>query len=378
MPKKVLFLDHADILGGAEQSLLLLVKHLPKDKYEPLIGCQSNSPLAKAAAQEGLTTLPLAMPQLKGVRSPLALWRQLFSGAGQIQKAIKTNSIDIIHGNVFRASIYGALAALFSRKPFVWHVRDLEQQEKFLAFFIGLKAGKILAISQAVRQALPRLLHSKTVVVPNAVPVAALKEVCSQTADLKKKLGLAPETHLIGNISWLAPWKGQDLFLEAAARVLKKTKRNVYFVIVGDVAHPKHKQWLAKLKSKAENLAGRVIFTGALANVWEAVCSLDILVHCAYLEPFGRVLLEAMVCQKPVVAFAGGGVDEIVKDNQTGYLIPYRDVDLMAEKLLELIDNPEKRQQFGVNGYERVRQKFDIKKQIEQIDQVYSTLLKAL
>jgi len=162
--------------------------------------------------------------------------------------------------------------------------------------------------------------------------------------------------------------------LQVAKKVLA-VKKDVFFLVVGKVAHPKHKSWLDKLKKEAQALNGKVIFTGAVNNIWEVMCHIDLLVHCAEEEPFGRVFLEAMACQKPVVAFAGGGADEVIADGKTGYLVPYGEVDLMGQKILALANNKKKCQAFGKAGYDRLKSNFEIKKQLKQLEQVYKSIL---
>lgn len=374
MPKKVLFLDHADIFGGAEQSLLLLIKYLDKEKYLPVVGLTANSPLAKQLNELGVETVTLKLPQLKGLKQPLKLLKTVWDGVKEVKAVILKEQIDLVHGNVFRASIYGALAAFLAKKPFVWHVRDINQQERFIAFFLGLLATKIVAISNAVKLALPRFLQRRTTILANAVPLAEIEQNCQLAPSIRQRFSLPEDAVIVANVGWLAPWKGQELLLKVAKKVLA-VKEDVFFLIVGEAAHPKHNQWLDKLKKEAQALNGKVIFTGAVANIWEVMCHINLLVHCAKEEPFGRVFLEAMACQKPVVAFAGGGVAEVVEDGKTGYVIPYGDLDLMSQKILALASDEKKSQAFGKAGYERLKSNFEIKKQLRQLEQIYASIL---
>lgn len=373
-PKKILFLDHADILGGAEQSLLLLIKYLDKEKYLPVVGLTANSPLANRLKEFGVKTVNLKLPQLKGVKRPIRLLKTVWNGVKEVKAVICKEQIDLVHGNVFRASIYGALAAFLSKKPFVWHVRDINQQERFLAFFLGLLATKILAISNAVKLGLPRFNQRRTTVLANAVSLLELEQNCLSAANIRQRFGLPEDAFVAANVGWLAPWKGQELLLRVAKKVLA-VKEDVFFLVVGEIAHQKHSKWLDKLKKEAQALSGRVIFTGAVNNILEVMCYIDLLVHCAKEEPFGRVFLEAMACQKPVVAFAGGGVAEVVEDSKTGYVVSYGDVNLMAQKILVLAADKKKCLAFGKAGYERLKSSFEIKKQLKQLEQIYENIL---
>ena len=91
-----------------------------------------------------------------------------------------------------------------------------------------------------------------------------------------------------------------------------------------------------------------------------------IIVPSLYLDPFPTVNLEAMVSVKPVVGTCFGGTPEVVKDNETGYIVnPYNEKEL-AEKIIDLLKNPEKAAQFGNNGRERVKNFFSLKSQIQK------------
>jgi len=76
--------------------------------------------------------------------------------------------------------------------------------------------------------------------------------------------------------------------------------------------------------------------------------------------------LEAMACQKPVVATCYGGSPEIVQDNITGFIVNPLDEELMAKKIIDLLKNSEKAKQFGEAGYERIKKHFNLESQIAQ------------
>jgi len=84
-----------------------------------------------------------------------------------------------------------------------------------------------------------------------------------------------------------------------------------------------------------------------------------------YLDPFPRMNLEAMTCKKPVISTCYGGSSEIVQDGVTGYIINPLNVELIAEKILDLLKNPQKAEQFGQAGYQRIKQYFSLKKHVQ-------------
>ncbi len=99
---------------------------------------------------------------------------------------------------------------------------------------------------------------------------------------------------------------------------------------------------------------------------------MDIVVHASTIgEPFGQVVVEGMASQKPVIATNGGGVPEIIQHEQSGMLIPMNDEHSMAEAILDLLNNPNKARQLGVNGQKRVQEKFLIEHTARKIEKVY-------
>src|SRR5205807_3737392 len=123
------------------------------------------------------------------------------------------------------------------------------------------------------------------------------------------------------------------------------------------------------------NLGDHVIFTGELVDVRPAYAVCDIFVlPSAQPEPFGGVVIEAMCMGKPVIATAiGGPLDQIV-DGETGFLVPPARPDLLADKILMLVKDPELRRRLGQAGMERARAYFGICQMVKKLEAVYSAI----
>jgi glycosyltransferase involved in cell wall biosynthesis len=161
---------------------------------------------------------------------------------------------------------------------------------------------------------------------------------------------------LIGRIS---PWKGQHVFLRAAARVLKRFPEARFVIagaaIFGEEAYEKQLHRLVRELA----IADQVDFLGFSTDVPSVIEGLDVVAHASTLpEPFGQVIIEAMASAKPVVATLGGGVTEIIDDNITGLLVPMGDD-----------------QEMGYRGRIRVLRQFTIDKTVRQVQEVYDFLL---
>jgi glycosyltransferase involved in cell wall biosynthesis len=194
---------------------------------------------------------------------------------------------------------------------------------------------------------------------------------------VRAELGLGPGVPLIGVVGRIAHWKGHKLFLHAAARV-RESLPETRFLIVGDAVTSGDHRLKEELFQLVQvlGLEEAVIFTGVRSDVPEVMAALNILVLPSELpEPLGRVVLEAMATARPVVATRQGGPLEIVVDGETGYLVPPRDPQLMAEAILSLLQAPERARMMGRAGRTRCEQRFTVERTCRDIVHVYEAIL---
>jgi glycosyltransferase involved in cell wall biosynthesis len=176
----------------------------------------------------------------------------------------------------------------------------------------------------------------------------------------------------IGLVGRISPWKGQDIFIRAAA-LLKEKHPEARFEIIGATmfAERGYEGQLLRLRNEL-NVNDTVAFAGFVENVPARIAELDIVVHASTTgEPFGQVIIEGMAEQKPVVATNGGGVPEIVQDGITGLLVPMGDALRMAEAIDYLLTHPDEATEMGIRGKERVQTHFTIQKTARMVEAVY-------
>jgi glycosyltransferase involved in cell wall biosynthesis len=187
--------------------------------------------------------------------------------------------------------------------------------------------------------------------------------------------GTQTKVGLIGRIS---PWKGQHVFIRAAAKLCKKFP-DCKFQIIGDAlfGEQAYDEELRKLVRDLE-LTDSVEFTGFCQDIPATIAKLDIVVHASTIgEPFGQVIIEGMASRKPVIATKGGGVPEIVLDGITGLLVPMSDVDALSDAIERLLTKPELAQRMGVAALDRVRSHFSIEHTARKIECLYDALVGA-
>jgi glycosyltransferase involved in cell wall biosynthesis len=188
--------------------------------------------------------------------------------------------------------------------------------------------------------------------------------------------GLLPGQPAIGMVGLLIPWKGQKVFIEAAARVLAVYPEARFFVIGGGVdAFPGYPSELHEAVRQVGG-EGRIMFLGQRKDVPHVIAGLDVLVHASVEpEPAGAVIVEGMVMGKPVVATNIGGPPEVIEDGQTGFLVPPGSPEALTEKILLLIRNPELRLRVGQSALEFVKANFSLERDSRRLEAVYEEVL---
>jgi glycosyltransferase involved in cell wall biosynthesis len=179
----------------------------------------------------------------------------------------------------------------------------------------------------------------------------------------------------IANIGQLTRWKNNIDFINAAKLIYDKCQ-NVEFLIIGEDLSGREKKYKKELYKLVNDLGlqNKIHFYGYREDIIDIMNNIDILVHTAKNEPFGRVLIEAMAMEKPVVAYNCGGPSEIIVNKATGFLVEPYNYRELAEKTMELVQDKELRLKFGKAGRQRVIEKFNIKRYVREMEKVFDNL----
>jgi glycosyltransferase involved in cell wall biosynthesis len=185
----------------------------------------------------------------------------------------------------------------------------------------------------------------------------------------KSDLGIPSSSMVVGVVARLVPRKDHSTFLQAAARILTHGM-DVYFLVIGD---GKERQ---RLERMAEDLGidERVVFLGAREDVPDLIRLLDVGVLCPLSEIFGIALIEYMVNAKPVVASSVGGIPEVVVDGRTGILVNKGNPDLLAERIMDVLADPDLGKRLGQAGRERALRHFVIARTVSSLESVFLSL----
>jgi len=289
----------------------------------------------------------------------------------KLARLINEEEIKLIHASGIKTHLLTCLLDPLVRARIIWHVHDFLRARSFADFFLlfaEVFPDLIIVNSHAVAEDFHG--NRKVIVVHNGVD---LDEFSPRREEAQRHDQLR-----VGMVGALAPWKGQDVFIRAAKTVSEHVK-NVRFLIIGGEIYDTsgHEGYGEELKRLAASLGlqSQIVFTGFRRDIANIMTSLDVIVHCSVEpEPFGRVIVEAMACGKPVIAANAGGVPEIIEDETVGVLVPPGDVERLAEAMRLLLTNERRREALGRAARERAERLFRIENQVREIERLYESL----
>jgi glycosyltransferase involved in cell wall biosynthesis len=359
---KILHIDSENSWRGGQQQIFYLLLGLRKRGYHPLLIAPPKSPLAEKAKEQGLKVFPLKMRYE---------WN-IFS-VREIRKIIEENRIKIIHLHSSSAHSLGVLAAksvgscktILSRRV-CFPVRN----NPFSRMKYG-KVDRIIAISNSVKR---NLIESGV----NSEKINVVYSGCDwrkfQHIDgtyLFSELKIKKEVPRVGIISALTYEKNHLTFLHSARMVLEQFGQ-VQFLIVGE---GKQRAGIEK-RIKELKLEKTVRLLGFRQDIPQILSILDIFVLCSSREGLGGSILEAMASRLPIVATKVGGIPEIIKDGDNGFLVEPQQPDSLAEKIGFLLKNKTRAAQMSENSFHLVTEKFSVESMVEGTIKAYEQLLR--
>lgn len=387
-PVRVLLFDHTAELGGGEIALAELVRRLDRSRVDPVVLLGSHGPLEgllegqvpvhlmlldESVVHARKDSLGLASAgNLGAVRSSLGYIRRLM-------RFLETERIEVLHTNSLKASILGGVAGRLSGVPVVWHIRD-----RIAADYLP---AKVVLLMRQMAKVIPNFVIGNSLATLATLDLPSTPSVAiASGVDLGKFFspsedpsGLAIRAQgaevrgpVIGLVGRICPWKGQHVFIEAAALVHARYPE-ARFQIIGAALFKEHEYEMELHRlTDAKGLRAVLEFSGFQSDIAPVIQGLDVLVHASIVaEPFGQVVVQGMACAKPVVATDGGGVRETMVDGVTGLLVPMDDAPAMAEAICALLADPAAAQTMGERGRERVMAHFTIEQSARKVTEVY-------
>ena len=393
--KTILYVDHTAKMGGGEIALLNLVSALDTSRYRPIVALAAEGPLVEKLRAAGIETTVLPLdPALRETRKEslglgsLMKLRQiglLLSYSLHLARWARAQSVDLIHTNSLKSDIYGGIAGRLAGIPVLWHVRD-NINGQYLPPLVAsgfrllsrLLPQMVVANSVSTLHQIRPEKSKSGAVVYSGVATEVVHDGCveEQVAvgppESAPVWGRPPVIALIGRI---AEWKGQHVFLRAAALVHARFPEARFWIVGAPLfGEYEYEQSLHALAAQL-HMTETAEFLGFRDDIAQLMPMIDIVVHASILgEPFGQVVIEGMAAGKPLVATDGGALPEIVVPGETGYLVPMGSAEEMAAALERLLASPAQARVMGQAGRRRVRRLFTISHTARKVEAVYDAL----
>jgi glycosyltransferase involved in cell wall biosynthesis len=377
---KILFLDQSGKLGGAELCLADIAKPY---RDSCLVGLFADGSFRQLLEQQQIPVQVLSTKAIE-VRKESGLAKGV-SSLGQLLPEISrvvalSRNYDLIYANTQKSLVVGAIASFFSRRPLVYHLHDILSLDHFsatnrrIAVTLANRAALVIANSQASQDAFIAAGGRKDIVefVYNGFDLGLYQALPAASA-IKQQLGIDEKQFLVGHFSRLSPWKGQHILLDA----LTHCPENVTALLIGDALFGEQ-DYVQQLHAQVAELklANRVKFLGFRDDVQPLMAACDLVTHTSIVaEPFGRVIVEAMLCGTPVVATQAGGAKELVEAGKTGWLVAPGNVMELAVAINDCRNQPTLSARMAEAAKFQASQRFDVAAINQQIAQLLSRVV---
>lgn len=364
---KILFIDHTAVLGGAELSLLDLATAYRQESQVLLFADGVlRSRLEDADVKVRVIEVSAQVLEIRasGGLKALKTIPELWSLAGKVAEAAK--EFDLIHANSQKAFIVASLATLRNSPPVVWYLHDILTAKHFssinrrIAVTLANRfATKVLVNSQATGKAFVASGGRQDLisVVYNGFDSEPFDRVtATEVRQLRESLGLA-DAPVVGLFSRLSYWKGQHVLLLAMKELPK-----VHALFVGDALFGEE-EYVSYLKNLADipELKHRVHWLGFRDDIPTLMKACDAIVHTSTEpEPFGRVIVEGQLAQRPTIASAAGGALELIEDGANGLLFPPGDAIALSKQIQKVIGDRAFANALAQQGYNIAKAKFNL------------------
>jgi glycosyltransferase involved in cell wall biosynthesis len=367
-------------MGGSQLVTLRLARDLPSLGYRPILICPQDGALPDAARRQGIAVLicsPHERWRVFGTtHESIARWLSashlwtLWRYWNALRRDLAAAGIDVLHCHDARGCLMAAPAARMAGIPSIWHLHLLPASgaRRLLDAALALVSDYKVFVSNAARRAwtLPQWLLGADEVIANGLDPAAPAPIVARTDSHRVLL----------SVGALRPAKGQDLLLQAVA-IVRQRVPNVRLRIAGeDWAGGNYRARLLT-DIAALKLADCVELLGQRTDIASLMAAADACVIPSRSESFGLVALEAMQQSKPVVAFAVGGLQEIVVHEQTGLLVPPENASALADALIAVLTDSARAAAMGAAGLQRVEEHFSARKMAGRFAALYERLARS-
>ncbi|MDD4274567.1 MAG: glycosyltransferase family 4 protein [Desulfobacter postgatei] len=400
-PKKILYVENGIGYGGAIICLRHLVRNLDQSKFTPLVVTGRTGPDYQGIAKESrwkhipdryvefnnIKAVVEKRDTIKKIPGLTTVINQLLARADDVVNflpffirllhVVILFKPDLIHANneplCNRAAVF---AGKLMNIPVICHIRGDQKGSAMMKWLYQLP-DHFITVSRWVSESIGKLgvPASKRTVIYDGISFDSI-DFHADGQTFRKKFNIQPDDFTVGLIGMLIPWKGQEIFLDAA-KILKYKIPNLRMMIIGR-APDEFRQFEEKLKQRVrhENLTDLIIFTGHQTDMDAVYNGVDIAVSASTSpEPLGTMVIETMAMGRPLIAPAHGGGAEMTDHEKTGLLFTPGDAKDLADAILKFHENPRLRTDLGNAAKQKALHAFSVEAHVKNVQAVYDTLL---
>lgn len=371
LEKQVLLFSESSEPGGAETVVLGLAAGLPGSTWRTHVLLMQEGWLHDAVSERGI--MPELLPSTRSFD---------VSFLNRLVKTLRRLRIDIVHSHLPTSNAYACLAGRLARVPVVatYHGRTdvfgpSSRTDRAKRWIVRRLAQKIVAVSADMRDdlitnaAFPR---SKIDVVYNGIDWGAFDTLVDVKAK-RAELDIPESAKIVGMVGVVRQVKGHSVVLRALVQI-KRRYPDVYLVVIGH----EHESYKRELIEEAKSLAvhDRLRFLGFRPDVAQLYRIMDVYIMPSWSEGHPLATIEAMGAKVPVVVSNVGGHPEIVQDMVTGYIVPPGHDEVLAQRVMEVLADPEAASGMAERARSFVRERYSLARMLADYEALYRSILK--
>lgn len=365
--KRILHVQKVTGVAGSERHLLDLLPSLDRSKYDvTFLGLVQPGHTVQGyfdvLEREGVRTKQITIRTHVDPRCLI-----------DIMDLIRCEAYDLVHTHLVHADFHGLLASKAVGVSYLVSSRHNDDPFRRLRIFkivfgsLYRSCNHIVAISDWLsrfckeQERIPR--HKITRIHYGLAPI------CTNTVDpeeIYSIVNLPESTKLLVSVGRLVKQKGHRFLIQATARLICEG-HDVGLIIVGEGPL----RGILEERAIRLGIGERVIFVGWRHDVTRFLHAADLIIHPSLWEGFGLVLLEAMACQKVIVASAVSAIPEIVLDGETGFLVPPGDSESLSFAIARILQDDAACKRMGKAGRQRLEDHFSVDQMVRATERVY-------
>lgn len=369
---KIMWLIKGLGVGGAEQLLANSVPHLDTSRfsYEVAYFLPWKTSLVDHFESHGIPVFCL------NAGNPLDL-----GVVFRLKRLLQERKVDVLDSHLPVSGFIGRVAGRLAKTPAIMYtehslsVQRRIENIRYAGFLSNIAtypmADLILAVSQDTYDDVKRFKVGKTPLrlVYNGIDLYGVEKGTTDGMQARRALGIPDDHRVVGHVANMVSKKRQIDILRAAKMVTEQFPK-VTFVLVGRGPD------LEKLRDIAQSmgLGDNVVLPGFVDDLWDTMSCFDVFVLSSLHEGLPTVIIESLAMGIPAVATRVGGTPEIITDGQDGFLTTPKAPEEIAEKVLMLLQDDGLRSRMSQAGRETARRKFDIKRRVKEVEEIYSQL----